>query len=62
MNYKELAKSLQEPLLEYIYKEHMDEVNELFTDYIEEFLMVKLGELNKEARVKLTKQLLERVI
>ena len=59
---KDLAKTLREPLLNYILNNHMEEVDELFTDYIEEFLFIQLGDLNENTRKKLTKELLKQVL
>ena len=59
---KDLAKTLREPLLQYIVSNHMEEVDQIFTDYIEEFLLIRLGDLNTDTRKKLTKELLKQVL
>ena len=62
MNYSNLADTLFEPLVQYILTHHREEITEIYSDCIDEFLFTTLGELTPQARKKLTKHLMKKLI
>ena len=62
MNYQSLAEALYPDFVDYILKEHGDEIKEMYTEMIDEFLMSELGTFDEKASKKVTKELLKKLI
>ena len=59
MNYKALAKTMNNDLTEYMVNKHYHRIAELYEDLIDEYIGKKLGILNDTALRELRKELLE---
>tara|TARA_R110002012_G_scaffold252150_1_gene431116 strand:+ start:883 stop:1074 length:192 start_codon:yes stop_codon:yes gene_type:complete len=62
MNYKGLADVLYPELVEYVLRNHREEITEMYKEMIDEFLMAELGTFDEKASSKLTKELLKRLV
>ena len=62
MNYKGLADVLYPELVDYVLQHHGEEIKEMYTDLIDEFLMAELGTFDEKTATKLTKELLKRLV
>ena len=62
MDYKQMADMIYPDMLDHILDKHSKEVEDLYREYIEDYLSESLGELNTKSKTKLTKELLKLLI
>ncbi len=62
VNYKGLADVLYPELVEYVLRNHREEITEMYKEMIDEFLMSELGTFDEKVAKKVTKELLKKLI
>ena len=62
MDYKQMAGMIYPDMVDYILDKHSKEVEDLYREYIEDYLSESLGELNTKSKTKLTKELVKLLI
>ena len=57
-----MADMIYPDMVDYILDKHSKEVEDLYREYIEDYLSESLGELNTKSKTKLTKELVKLLI